>query len=60
MPDKFIPLEDVQAEAARLKVMLDAGEFKTSEFADMAYAAYEALLFVLDYGTQPPSQAYSK
>lgn len=58
MPDQFIDLKRVQDEAFTLRKMLDAGDFKSSEFADMAYAAYETLLFVLDYGNTPPSEAY--
>lgn len=60
MPDQFIPLSMVEAEADKLKKMLDAGEFKTPEFSDMAYAAYNTLLFVLDYSVEPPSETYAK
>ena len=54
--DQYIPLEDTQREAARLRIMLDEGVGDT----DQLYAAYNALLMVLGYGVQPPSEMWGK
>lgn len=54
MPDQFIALDDVQREAAKLRIMLDQGVGDT----DQLYAAYNALLMVLDYGVMPPSEMW--
>ena len=52
--DQFIPLEDVSREAAKLRIMLDQGVGD----GDQLYAAYNALLMVLEYGVQPPSEMW--
>jgi hypothetical protein len=51
-PDQFIDLTRVRDEAAALRKQLDAGEVQCGP----AYAAYNALLFVLGYNVTPPSQ----
>lgn len=56
MPDTFIDLDRVQREAAKLREMMEAeGDGKND---DVLYAAYNALLFVLDYGVKPPSEMW--
>ena len=48
--------QDIEAEAQKLRKMLDAGEGGS----DQLYAAYNALLMVLGYGVRPPSEMWNK
>lgn len=52
--DQFINLDIVSSEAEKLRLMLNAGDGQT----DQLYAAYNALLMVLGYGMEPPSEMW--
>ena len=54
--DQYIPLSDTAREAAKLRIMLDQAIGDT----DQIYAAYNALLMVLGYGVQPPSEMWNR
>ena len=59
MPDRFIKLKRVQDEAEKVRLALEGGKLPAAKFTAM-YAAYNALLFVLDYGAMPPSEMWKK
>lgn len=53
---KPIAMDEIAAEAARCRRILD--EKPADEFSDMLYASYNTLLYVLGYGTAPPSECF--